>query len=89
MAMGARRRDVVRMVVGQSVRLACVGVFAGAALALGVARLLKGSLYGVGAADPVTFVAMAALWLAIAALAAWLPARRAARVEVLVALRCE
>jgi putative ABC transport system permease protein len=56
---------------------------------LGLARLLKGSLYGVRAADPVTFVSMAALWLAVAALAAWLPARRAARVDPLIALRCE
>jgi predicted permease len=89
MAMGARGRDVVRMIVGQSLILAVVGIVAGSALALGVARLLKGSLYGVGAADPVTFVSVGMVWLAVAALAAWLPARRAARVDPLVALRCE
>jgi putative ABC transport system permease protein len=89
MAMGARRRDVVRMIVGQCLTLAIVGVLAGSALALGLSRVLKGSLYGVSAADPATFVFIAALWLAVAALAAWIPARRAARVDPLIALRCE
>ncbi len=89
MAMGARGPDVVRMIVRQSLTLALVGIVFGSALALGVARLLKGSLYGVGAADALTFVCVGMLWLAVAALAAWLPARRAARVDPLVALRCE
>ena len=89
MAMGARRRDVMRLIVGQSLAMAVIGEAIGVALALAIARLLKGSLYGVAPTDPVTFVLIAALWIAVAALAAWIPARRAARVDPLIALRCE
>jgi predicted permease len=89
MAMGAHRRDVVRMVVGQSLTLATIGIAIGALVALGAARFLKGLLYGIGPADPFTFVTIALVWFAVAALAAWLPALRAARVDPLIALRCE
>ncbi len=89
MAMGARGRDVINMIFRQTIMLTVIGIAIGSALALAAARLIKGSLYGVGAADPITFVSMAALWLAVSALAAWLPARRATRVDPLIALRCE
>jgi putative ABC transport system permease protein len=87
MAMGARRLDVLRMVLRQSMVLASVGIAIGAPLALAQAYLLKGLLYGVGAADPVTFLGIAILWFTIALIATWIPARRAARVDPLIALR--
>ena len=89
MALGASRFGVMGMIVGRSFALAAAGTAIGVVLALAVGRLLRGSLYGVGPADPVTFAAVAALWLIVAALAAWLPARRAAGLDPLAALRCQ
>lgn len=89
MALGARPEDVVRLVVGQGASLALLGVGGGLLLAAGVARMLRGILYGVSAADPWAFAAMAALLSAVVVVASYLPARRAARIDPMAALRCE
>ena len=89
MALGARASDVVRMVVGQGFRLALVGIAAGIAAALAMARIIASLLYGVKPADILTFGASALVLLIAVALAALLPARAAARVDPLVALRQE
>ncbi|HEX7051387.1 MAG TPA: FtsX-like permease family protein, partial [Longimicrobiales bacterium] len=88
-ALGARPRDVALSVVGHGVRLGVPGVLLGAAAAFGLTRFLTGMLYGVRPTDPLTFVQTGALLLLIAALAAYLPARGAARVEPARALRQE
>jgi putative ABC transport system permease protein len=89
MALGAERERVRRLVLGQGLALAAAGAAAGLALAFLAGRLLRGSLYGVTAADPVTFASIPLLLLAVAALAAWLPAWRATRVDPMIALRSE
>jgi len=89
LALGAQRRDVVRMVVGRGLALATIGAFVGAAAALPVTRLMSGLLYGVTPTDPVTFAAVALLLLLVASAASWLPARRAVRVDPVTALRAE
>jgi len=88
-ALGARRRDVLTMVIKQAMGLALFGAVAGLATALVLARLLKNLLFGVGAADPLTFVAVAVVLLSVALLASFVPARRAAKVDPMEALRCE
>jgi predicted permease len=87
MAVGAGKDDVLKLIVGQGVRLAVRGVAVGLALALPSTLFLSRAVYGVGAADAPTFVAVALLLTAVAALAAWLPARRAALIEPTAALR--
>jgi len=89
MALGARRSDVIKMVVGQGLRLALAGVAVGLAAALAVTRVLTRLLFEVGATDPATFASIAALVVGVAALASYLPARRATRVDPMVALRSE
>jgi macrolide transport system ATP-binding/permease protein len=88
-ALGARPRDVVKMVIGQGMRLTAIGLVIGVAAAWGLSRLLSGMLYGVSAADPVTFAGVTFLLAAVAFFACYLPARRAARVQPMVALRHE
>jgi predicted permease len=88
-ALGAGRRDVVGMVVGRAMRLAALGLVVGAAGALGAGQLLQSQLVGVSPRDPATFAAIVLLLGAVAFLASWLPARRAAAVDPLVALRYE
>jgi predicted permease len=89
MALGAAAGDVQRLIVADGLRLTAVGVGVGLLLAAGVARLLASQLYGVSAADPLTFVLVPALLGGVALLAAWVPARRASRADPLVALRAE
>jgi len=89
MALGARVEDVVRMVVRQGLRLAAIGLLVGAVAALATTRFLAGMLFGIGAADPVTFIAIPAILALVALVASWLPARRAARVDPMIALRGE
>jgi predicted permease len=89
MALGAQRLDLIRLVVWQGVALAVIGAVVGIGAAFGVARLLKSLLYGVKPADPVTLVSVAALLVVTALAAAFVPARRATRVDPMVALRYE
>ena len=89
MALGARQGDIVRMVVWQGFRLTLIGMGIGLALALGVTRVLSSVLYGISASDPITFGGVAAALAAVALLASYVPARWAARVEPIRALRAE
>jgi predicted permease len=89
MALGAKRQDVVRLVVGQAMALALIGVAGGLAAAAGLTRFMESMLYGVSTVDPVVFVAVPALLSAVALLASVVPALRAARVDPLVALRAD
>jgi putative ABC transport system permease protein len=88
-ALGAASSNVTRMVVRQAVVLALIGVAAGAGGALALTRVMQGMLLGVNAKDPFPYVTVSALLIAIAALAAYVPARRAARISPSIALRCE
>jgi putative ABC transport system permease protein len=85
-ALGAQTGDVLKLVVGEGIRLALIGVAIGLTGALGLTRFLSGLLYGVKPGDPLTFVAVSALLIAVALLASYLPARKAAKVDPLVAL---
>jgi predicted permease len=89
MALGARSGDVLRMVLAYGMRLALPGVVLGLAGALAVTRLLQSLLFGVGAADPATYLLTAALLLAVSVLAGLMPATRAARVDPVASLRQE
>jgi predicted permease len=89
MAMGAARRDVLRMMLLQHLRPAIIGLVIGVAGAIALSRFLRGLLYGISATDPATFGVMAMGLLLVAACACFVPARRATRVDPLVALRNE
>ncbi|HZN02767.1 MAG TPA: FtsX-like permease family protein, partial [Candidatus Polarisedimenticolia bacterium] len=89
LALGARRRDILGLVVGRAMLLTSIGVAAGLAGALALAGAIRSMLYGVGARDPLTLAATALLLGLVALLACWIPARRAARIDPMVALRCE
>jgi putative ABC transport system permease protein len=87
MALGARYGNVVALVMRQGLTLVGSGIAVGSLAALGITRLLAGLLYGVSSNDPLTFVAAPVILLGAAALACWIPARDAARIDPVVALR--
>jgi len=88
-ALGADAGRVQRMVVGRGLSLAVAGILAGLAGALVLTRFMRSILFGVGTTDPATFVGVTLVLLGVALLASWIPARRAARVDPLVAMRAE
>jgi predicted permease len=89
MALGAQQRDVMRLILVQGARLALAGTAIGLLVAFGLTRLMASLLYGISASDPLTFAAVAIVLLAVALLACYIPARRAMRVDTMVALRYE
>ncbi|HEX4945767.1 MAG TPA: FtsX-like permease family protein, partial [Blastocatellia bacterium] len=88
-ALGASVREIHKLVIGQGMRLALLGIAIGLVISLGVMRLMKNLLFGVSATDPLTFLAIGGLLLTVALLACYLPARRATKVDPLIALRSE
>jgi|SRR5579859_3710214 len=89
MALGAQQHEVLRLILGQGAKLALLGLGAGAVAALLLTRLMTSLLYGVSATDPLTFGAMAMVLLGVAVTACYIPARRAMRLDPMVALRHE
>lgn len=88
-ALGAQRSDVLRLVLGQGTKMALIGVAVGIAVALGLTRLMANQLFGVSAHDPLTFGGVAVVLILVALAACYIPARRAMRVDPIVALRYE
>ena len=89
MALGAQKAEILRMVIGGGMRLVLIGICIGVAAALGLARFLSNILFGVKPTDPTTFVSVVTMLLGVAMLACYLPARRATKVDPMVALRHE
>jgi putative ABC transport system permease protein len=88
-ALGAQRSDVLRLILGESARLAAIGLVIGIAVSFATTRLISSLLFGVKATDPFTFLVVAVLLAVVALLASYIPARRAMRVDPIVALRYE
>ena len=89
MVFGAPRRSIVNLIIGEGFRLSAAGIVIGVAAAAAVTRLMTSMLVGVGAADPITFASIVALFIAIALIASWLPAWRASRLDPIDAIREE
>jgi putative ABC transport system permease protein len=89
MALGAETNEVMKLVIGQGMKLALAGVVLGLAASMALTRTMKNLLFGVSATDPLTFLAISLLLVLVALIACWIPARRAMKVDPLVSLRCE
>ena len=88
-AIGASRRDVLWLVVGRAMRLAGIGLGVGVVLAVGAGQLLRSQIFGVSPLDPVTFASVIGILAAVALVAAWVPGRRASKVDPIIALQAE
>jgi len=89
MALGGQPRDMLRLIVGQGLRLAAFGVGIGLAAAFALTHFLSSMLFGVSTADPVSYIAVVGLLLGVVVVACYVPAQRAMRVDPMVALRYE
>lgn len=89
MALGSQRIDILKLIIGQGLRLTFIGIAIGLVGAFGLTRVFQSLLFGISATDPVTFIAIALLLVGVAVLASFIPARRAMRVDPMVALRYE
>jgi len=89
LALGAATRDLLGLVLRQGMRLVIIGVAVGLVAALAATRLLRSMLFNVSSSDPLTFVLIALLLLGVSLVAIWIPARRATKVDPIVALRAE
>ena len=89
LALGARRRQIVSLILGQGVRLLAVGLLLGFVAAFALSRLIRSLLFGVSATDPLIYLAVSLLLGCAAVVACWIPARRASRVDPMITLRAE
>ena len=88
-ALGAKRSHILKLVIGRGVAMAFIGIVLGVVASVGLTRFLVGLLYGVNTVDPLTFIGISVLLLIVSALACYIPARRATKLDPLVALRYE
>ena len=89
LALGARPRDIFRVIAGQGLQLALIGVAIGLIASLALTHLVKNLLFGVSPTDPLTFGLIALLLISVALLACWIPARRATKIDPMITLKCE
>ena len=89
MTLGAKRRDILLLILGEGLRMAIAGVVIGIPIAFSLTRLMRSQLFGVSDHDLLTFIAVSLVLVAVALIACWLPARRATRVDPIVALRSQ